>query len=184
MADSRVHHHRHHDHHSPSSVTIPLAISHQYDCAGVAVDPLVLLLGGYTPDTQDTYLKAVNRFADWCESSGVILDVRSWVHLDYHLSRYMVHLWYGGYGKAAASNTFYGLDMLLPGIRYKMPMSSPQCVASIVCGHHRRTRQCLIPSLSLSLHGSPLIIANMDLQWQWQWYYHLIAIYAPVNYLV
>ena len=82
----------------------------------------VLLLGGYKPSTQANYIKAVTAFSHWCDSLAI--SPTSVCYLDYHLANYMVDLWYQGKGKAAASNTLYGLDMLLPGLRHKMPWSS------------------------------------------------------------
>lgn len=81
----------------------------------------VLLLGNYKPSTQAAYLSAVTSFSHWCESMGHM--PRSIFDLDYHLSNYMVDMWYGGKGKTLASCTLYGLDMLMPGMRSKLPLS-------------------------------------------------------------
>ena len=95
-----------------------------YDCMRLAmdIDRHILLLVGYKPKTQANYLKAVTAFSHWCDA----LSIRptSISELDYHLANYMVDLWYQGKGKTEASSTFYGLDMLLPGLRSKMPWSS------------------------------------------------------------
>jgi hypothetical protein len=90
--------------------------------ASAVDDPLVLMLSCVTHATQAKYLKAVDRFADWCATCGV--DVRSAALLDYHMARYMVRLWNDGYGKAEATAVFYGLDMLVPGMKYKLPWAA------------------------------------------------------------
>ena len=85
-------------------------------------DPLVLMLNCVTRETQAKYIKAVNGFAEWCAAGGA--DLLSSNHLDYHMARYMVHLWNNGYGKAEATAVFYGFDMLVPGMKYKLPWAA------------------------------------------------------------
>ena len=89
--------------------------------AGIGRNSHVLLFGGYNAATQAKYLKSVTNFAYWCEVRGVIPSSIS--HLDSLLAMYMVDLWYEGKGKAEASCTLYGLDMLIPGIKTKVPMA-------------------------------------------------------------
>jgi integrase len=82
-------------------------------------DPNVLLTGSYAPATAKKYFGAVIRFAHWCRALG-LQQLRKPRDIDRHLSDYMVELWFDGVGKAEASCTFYGLDMLVPGIKKKM----------------------------------------------------------------
>jgi hypothetical protein len=71
-----------------------------------------LLLGGYAVSTQ----KNIN---DWLIDAlaGAPPMVSNLVasQLDFHLSRYMLHLWLNGNSKVDASCAMYGLDMLIPG---------------------------------------------------------------------
>ena len=81
----------------------------------------ILLLGSYSRDTQTKYLAAVTAFSLWLQSFALL--PRSFKELDHHLSNYMADLWFAGKGKAEATCTFYGLDMFMPGLRYKLPVS-------------------------------------------------------------
>jgi hypothetical protein len=87
--------------------------------SSVGLSPL--LFGSYSKDTQAKYIAAVTAFALWCESLAIL--PRSSRELDIHLSNYMADLWFTGKGKNAATCTFYGLDMFMPGIRHKLPVS-------------------------------------------------------------
>ena len=81
----------------------------------------ILLLGSYSRDTQTKYLAAVTTFSLWLHELAIL--PRSFKELDHHLSNYMADLWFAGKGKAEATCTFYGLDMFMPGLRYKLPVS-------------------------------------------------------------
>lgn len=85
------------------------------------LDSNALLLGGYAVSTQRKYMAAVGRFASWCDIHGVVL--RGTSSTDYHLSRYMIDLWFNGRGKVDASCVLYGLDMLVPGVRTRLILS-------------------------------------------------------------
>ena len=88
-------------------------------------DRNVLLMGGYSPATQVAYCTATHRFLQWCdEHYGGHLSLggaRNYRRLDRALSEYMVELWFDNVGKAEASRTFYGLEMLIPGIKQHLP---------------------------------------------------------------
>lgn len=81
----------------------------------------VLLLGNYKESTQEKYLSAVTAFSHWCDSMGYI--PKSISDLDYRLASYMVHMWYRGKSKVESSCTVYGLDMLIPGLRSRLPLA-------------------------------------------------------------
>jgi integrase len=85
------------------------------------IDPNVLLFGCYAPSTRSKYIAAVNHFVQWCNGLGYVpVSVYT---LDYYLAKYLVYLYYSGIGRTEATCTLYGLDMLLPGLRYQLVWS-------------------------------------------------------------
>jgi integrase len=85
------------------------------------IDPNILLFGCYAPSTRSKYIAAVNRFVSWCGA----FDYRpsSVYLLDWYLAKYMVYFSSYDYGRTEATHTLYGLDMLLPGLRYELVWS-------------------------------------------------------------
>lgn len=91
-------------------------------------DRNVLLLGAYAPATQVGYSKSAHRFLWWFAAHyggrAAGTSGHDYYHcLDRALSDYMLELWLDGFSKVEASKTFYGLEMLHPGVKEYLPRS-------------------------------------------------------------